>query len=236
MTISNSFSFKNLRFFTLIAILMVVLGASCKKDDVDERGTSFVRFINASPTYATYNVYLDDVKVNMSGALPFGGTVNYKLYYEGPHTIKLTTASNPTAILDKNFSIGSATNYSCYLIEKGAALDWIVMEDKGDVFSTTEAMLKFVNLSPDANGLSLRIKDGAELATSKPYKSDTPYQKLEAKKVTLELVHANSGQVLATLADVDLKASTYFTILAKGYMNPGENEHGISIQSIVAAQ
>ncbi len=231
-----SASFKNIRLFSLMIVLLAVFASSCKKDAVEQRGTSFVRVVNASPTAATYNVYLDDVKVNMSGALPFGGTINYKLYYEGPHTLKLTTASNPNALLTKNISIGSATNYTCYLVDKDARLDWILVEDKGDVFSSTQAMIKFVNLSPDANSLGLRIKDGAEISNGIPYKSDIPYQKFDVKTITLELIDRNSGSVLATLKDLKLVEATFYTIVARGMIQPGPNEHGISLQSIVAAQ
>lgn len=236
MNIFYASSFKSLRFLALLSFLTITLTSCLKGKSEEDPETSFVRIINASPTLATYNVYMDDVKTNMSGALPFGGTVNYKLYNKGPHTLKLTTASNPNAILSKNFSIAAATNYSCYLIDKDARLDWFIIEDKGDVFSATQAMIKFVNVSPDANALSLRIKDGAELADRKPYKSDTPYQKLDVKTISLELVDANTGNVLAVLNDLKLVEATFYTVFAKGYIQPGPNDHGISLQSIIAAQ
>lgn len=62
---------------TLLLFAIVALN-SCKKQVTETTQYPYLSLINASPTLATYDMYLNNSKVN-SGAMPFSGQmiINY---------------------------------------------------------------------------------------------------------------------------------------------------------------
>lgn len=219
-------------WFGVMFLCLTVL-SSCKKNEVEQQEGAHIRIINASPAYATYNVYIDGTKVNNSGALPFGGTVSFMRYETGTHEIKFTSASNTTTLLSKSLSTENARVYSVYLVNTGDKLETLIINDEATQTSTTQAFVKFVNVSPDAPALDLYVKDGASLFKGITYKNGSAYALIDAKTQTLEIKDAATGTVKATLTDTEFTAGRYYTIIAKGMLNPGPDDRAFDGQSIV---
>lgn len=214
----------------LLVCLSLVLLSSCKNDEVAVKDFAYIRFINASPTLATYNIYFDDKMVN-TAAIPFGGTISYTPYVLGAHTLKYTAGSNINPILTKSITLSDKIN-SAYLIGKDNSLEVLLVADDASVTSTTKAFVKFINLSPDAPALSLDIKGGANLAKDKSYKLGSGFVQVDPKSYDLEIKDP-SGNVKTTLTGVDMVAGRYYTVISKGMLNPSPTEQAFSAQSII---
>lgn len=234
MSKTATISANYIRLMGFLGLFLSFAFNACKKITTEEEQYSYVRFINMSPTLATYNVYLDDAKINTSGALPFGGSIPFKLYSGGQHSVKITTATNITPLLTKDISLLKKKSYSCYLIDKGDKMDWLMIEDTDDATSKTQAKFKFINLSPDAPALSLVIKDGSSLVEGKAYKGSSEYALIDAKTYTFEVKDTATGQVKAVIPDVELKGGNYYTIVARGMLNPAGNDQAFSAQNIAS--
>ncbi|SFG61563.1 DUF4397 domain-containing protein [Pedobacter insulae] len=221
------------RLFSFFVLFSFVAFNACKKaDNPPNADGAYIRFINTSPTLGTYNIYFDDKIVNTM-AVPFGGTVSYKPYVAGSYSVKYTTATNPESILTKQISLASKKIYSLYLVDKDDKLDALLVTDDASATSTTKAFVKFINLSPDAPALGLDIAQGASLFTNKTYKTGTEFVEVDAKAYTFEIMDSGSGTLKASLPELTLAAGRYYTIIARGMINPGPNDQGFGAQSII---
>lgn len=225
-------NFIPVRLFTYVVLFIVVALSSCKKEEETVPDGSYIRFINASPTLGTYNVFLNDRMVN-TAALPFGGTVSYAAYIFGNHTVKYTTSSNVQSVLTKQIVLTGNQIHSAYLIDKDAKLDLLLVVDDASVTSTTKAFVKFINLSPDAPALNLDIKSGVNLIKDKTYKTGSAFIQVDPKTYDFDIKDAATGLVKTTLTGVEMVAGRYYTIISRGMLSPGTNDQPLSAQSII---
>lgn len=216
--------------FLLSAVTLLAL-ASCAKKDQDTVDTAIIRIINVAPTTGTFNIYVDDKMMN-SAAIPFGGSIAYSQTLAGSHTLKFTTATDIQSLYTQSISLSKDAVYSYFLTGKLNALEGLLVDDKSSNIDQTKSAVRFINLSPDAPALNLNIVGGATLATGKAYKTNTDYATIDAKTYNFEIKDSN-GAVKATLNDVVFSAGRFYTIVARGLVNPGTNEQSISIQSVL---
>ena len=220
------------RLFTFVVLFSLVALIACKKEEVNVPNASYIRFINASPTLGTYNVFLNNKMVN-TAALPFGGTVSYAAYIIGNHTVKYTTVSSAQAVLTKQIVLAINQIHSAYLIDKDAKLDLLLVVDDASVTSTTKAFVKFINLSPDAPALNLDIKAGANLIKDKTFKTGSAFMQVDPKTYDFDIKDSATGLVKTTLTGVDMAAGRYYTIISRGMLNPSATDQPLSAQSII---
>jgi hypothetical protein len=217
-------------------LLFTLAFSSCKKDeDTDtttpDSGTSFISVVNASPSLATYNYYMDDVKMN-TAALPLGGTIPYVQVKSATYATKFTSASTTESLLAKSITLSSSAVYTYFLTGQADKLEGILVKDEISGV-TTQGAIRLVNLSPDAAALDLVVKDGATVITNQFYKSVSAFVAMDTKVYTLNVVDKSTGAVKATLTDVTLGAGKYYTVLVRGMVNPGNTDHPLGAQLIV---
>ncbi|TKC05912.1 DUF4397 domain-containing protein [Pedobacter frigoris] len=216
----------------ILGMLMVVLiFDSCKKDPVTTVNTSYLSVTNTSPTLSTFNFYLNQSKAN-TGALPFGGTIPYLQVNPGEYNAKLTTESNTESLLTKKIVLEKDKIYSLFVIDKADKLDYLQITDDIKVPGTDKALIRFINLSPDASALNLSVKDGAAIATDKAYKSAGTFLEVDAKLYTFEIKDKATSAVKAELKDIDLKKGGIYTVIARGLLNATDTERAFSGQVI----
>lgn len=221
----KKFSRNLLISFGLLAIL---LWSSCGKNEVPStESTSYMTIINASPSPATYNVYLNNSKVS-NAALPFGGTIPYAQILSNTYDLKFTSAGSAESLLSKNIILAEYTNYSYFLIGVTGQLDLISFKDNLSVRSE-KASLRFINLSPDAPSLDLAIKDKSNIVSNQTYKQANEFLQIEPGTFDLDIKEKSTGSVKTTL-NVTLAAGRYYTIFVKGMVNPS------GVQQTLAAQ
>ncbi|MEE1946590.1 DUF4397 domain-containing protein [Pedobacter sp. KR3-3] len=219
-------------------LLFVLVGmmalAGCKGTSTELPSTGALSIVNTSPTSATYDVYVDDVKIN-NGALPFGGQLKYGSYVSGNHGVKIMIAGRAESLLTKGISIAPQTYTTFYVINRPVNFDALVVTDDVSTTSTTNAFIRFVNVSPDAPAMDLKIKDGNSLFTGRAYKTASGFTQLAAGKYTFEIRDAN-GVVKATLTDISVGANSYYTILARGLMTPANSEENAFSGQVIVHQ
>jgi len=220
------------RLFTFLLLLGTLTLSSCAKKDEVVQETSVLRYINASPTLGTFNIYANTIRLN-TAAIPFGGGVSYAQYVSGLQSIVYTTASDTQPLLTKQITLANGKGYTLYLIDKNDKLDALLVTDEMPTSTSTKSFVKFYNLSPDAPALNLDISDGSNLVKDKTYKTGSDFVTLDAKTYTFQIKDASTGTVKATLTDVDIAAGRYYTIIARGLLTPGANDQPFSGQSII---
>ncbi|WP_432713033.1 DUF4397 domain-containing protein [Pedobacter sp.] len=208
-----------------LGLLTVLFYSACKtSDDSVSASTSYITVVNASPTVATYNLYLNNSKMN-TAAIPLGGTLAYTQLLEGTYDLKFTTASSTESLLTKSIALTGSTTYSYYLIGRAGNLDLMRVTDNMAAGSD-KATIRLANLSPDAPAVDLvvnAVEATTNVVSNQSYKSVSDFVAIEAKKYSFNIKKQGTNEVVATLNDVTLVAGKYYTLLLRGVISPAND-------------
>ena len=218
--------FKNV----MLTITLAVLFGSCKKENTDTTGVSSVAIINASPTLATYNTYIDGTKI-IAGALPFGGAIPYVQVTAGSHTLKFTAETDPTTLLSKTITVEGNNAYSFFMINRNEDMDGLLISDNSTSSSTEKAFIRFVNLSPDAPALDFLLSNATQnLVTNKSYKEASGFAEIDPGTYSFDVKNDAGGVVMNTLGNSVLEAGKYYTFMSIGLVTPNDVEESFKLQ------
>lgn len=226
-------NFKKLGVLALLSIGVLTI-QSCSKDPGPAPEYAFLNITNTHPTPATFNIYIDQKRIN-DGAVAFGGNSGYMPLTPGSHNVKFTTASSTTAFIEKNVALEANSVTSLFLINQGANMDLFTVKDKlGDVYST-KAHIRFINLSPDAPALDLGEKDGEVIISDKAYKVASDFIEVEAKAYVLQIKDKATGAPIngGALESFDFKAGRSYTIIAMGLLEPTDVEQAFASKILI---
>ncbi|RZJ15316.1 MAG: DUF4397 domain-containing protein, partial [Acinetobacter sp.] len=213
-----------------IVLFSAISLSSCKKETPVETAFTAISVFNASPTFSTYDVYLNDSKAN-AAALPFGGRLNYAKLTPGTYNIKFTTSGRAESLLTKSITLPQNAYFSYFLINRPTGLDGLLLTDDVSATSTTNSFVRFINLSPDAPALDLVINGGATVTTNKLFKEASTFTSLTAGTFTFDVKDKATGNVIASLPGSVLTAGFHYTIIARGLITPANsNEHPFTAQ------
>src|SRR6187402_403697 len=98
-------------YFKFILLITVIIGISSCKKETEDVIYSQLSIVNMSPTVATYDVYLNDGKIN-AAALPFGGSISYGQKQISTYTLKFTTPNRPENLFSKSIDIAQSAYYT----------------------------------------------------------------------------------------------------------------------------
>lgn len=223
---------KNISYIAFVMILVSGFTA-CKTDEETIVPASFISVFNASPTAATYDVYLNDVKFN-TVALPFGGGTAYAGKPVGNYNIKLTVADRIESVITKSVSLAENKYYSYYFINKPSDLDGLLINDEVGATSADKAFVRFVNLSPDAPALDLATSTGTSWATDKAFKQYSGFTQVAPGATILVLKDKATGGTKSTLESFTFVAGGYYTVIARGLVTPASSsENSFSGQVLI---
>jgi len=218
----------------LLALISFTGLSSCKKTETTDPNIVLIRVVNTSPSSATYNAYLNSMKIN-TVALPFGGSAAYASSVAGSYNLKFTTESSIESLFTKQVILNNGANYSSYLINKPAAMDVYTITDDLSVPSADKAYVRFLNLSPDATAFDL-IKTGAAttLFTNKPFKNSTGFVAVDAGTYSFDAKETSSGAVRATTGGITFTAGSHYDVVLGGLVAPAnDTERPLSLQAIL---
>jgi len=218
----------------LLALISFSGLSSCKKTETADQNIALIRVVNASPSSATYNAYLNSIKIN-TVALPFGGSAAYASNVAGSYNLKFTTESNVESLFTKQITLDNKTYYSSYLINKPSGLDVYTITDDLSVPSADKAYVRFLNLSPDATAFDL-IKTGATTAlfTNKTFKNATGFVAVDAGTYSFDAKETSSDTVRTTTVSTTFAAGNHYDVLLGGLVTPAnDTERPLSLQAIL---
>lgn len=227
----TKFSFKAL--YTLLAVAVVTLISACGKSDTQVTEYGVLSVYNASPSLTTYDVYINGSKLN-SAALPYAGGVKYTQLPTGTYEAKFNIASETESVYTKTgIALGNNGVSTLYLTGTTGNFDGLLLSDNFTGTSTDKAYVRFINLSPDATALDLRIKDAtSNLASNQAYKSNSAFVAVDAGAKIFE-IKETSATAAKTTVEASVANGKFYTIIAGGKFTPGANERTFNGQVIL---
>ncbi len=232
MKLNSVFYSGRLLKLTMLGLVMtiVLLFNACKKDDVEYTPTiAALSVVNASPNSTSVDFYIENQKVN-TNALAFGEKIEYQRVYQGNRGTVVTAAGSQTPLLSKTIALQGGEYHSLYIVGKIDALDYVFLKDEVSDPEASKAKVRFMNLSPDAPALNMEITGETTTFTDLAYKGYTSFKNVNAALSTITLKNKATGDVVATLTNVDLKSGKIYTVWSKGLVNTTVDAQKLTIQ------
>lgn len=210
----------SINYKSIIAVFIVsILLFSCKKDGgpkfIDVSGLSIV---NASPSLEKLDVYVDNTKV--TGAIPdfiFGSKIDYLSAYSGSRRMTITRKDSGTPLKSELFVLEPQFGYTLFIIDRLADIKFMLLPDNLTKPAKGKASIRFANLSPDSEPLTLSVAGSSYLITNISFKDySNPMLVDMGDKVTFEVREHRTGNLVLTLSDVKIEDEKIYTIYVKG--------------------
>lgn len=208
---------KNSVFTTAIGILSIVCSFfGCGSSDDGPSGPSKLMFINGILDGKLSTVLVED-SVIVALTAGFGGITQYQEINSGNQNFKIRDNVSNAFVVNANFNIGSAKNYSLMAIGTLSSPELIINEDDLSVADTTKGYIRLINLSANSNPMTMSISSGADLVTGVNYKSTSLFTSLTPAKHDLTI--KSGATVVVSISNLNILPNKKYSILITGLVN-----------------
>ncbi len=175
-----------------------------------------LRFVQASPDVAAADVKVDGA--SLVANLGFAGVTEYTELPPGQHTVQYTASGAAgSELINTTVDLQSSTYYAVALVGRQGSREPLVLVDENRPLPETTALVRFVNLAPEAPAADLVQSSGRLSASAVPYKGAGKYVDMDAGVYDLEARVADTATALAQVAGVTLaKGGIYTAFLMAG--------------------
>jgi hypothetical protein len=224
---------------TLVGFLgILLLATSCLDDDNNNQNTTptevaYVSLYNASPDAPNLDVIVDDRRINRS-PFDYSEYTGYMPFYTGSRNLRIGPNGANNVVVDTTLQLLNAHAYSIFVVDNYQHADLLVIEDTGEPGSG-QAMVRFLNLSPDAPAINLSNDDsGTPLFSNQSFKATTAFKPVTAGTFDLRITSTDGAQELLNIPDATFVAGRYYTVIVRGYQTPPSgNTHVLSSEVII---
>ena len=194
--------------------------------------TAYVSIYQGSPDAPALDIFANANKVNRE-PMQFSQVLAYNAFYPGNRDFRFSPYNSATSLLEKEFKLEADSVYSLFVVNESANLDAILVKDIWKEPTSTKAQLRLVHLSPDTEGINLKINDSTTpLVGNTVYKGVSEFKEINPGKSTLTISLENSGQTLLTSGSLDLKGNRVYTLVLRGLKSQTTGDKKLDIQLI----
>jgi hypothetical protein len=219
----------------LLGIAMLTFFLSgCLDDDATQvapvpRG--YVSIYQASPDAPVLDVLVDNRPL---GSLSYTDHSDYLNFYTGNRNLKFNVANAASALVDTTFSVADGKAYSVFVINTlSKGLETLIIADSSAAPETGKAMVRFVNLSPDAPAFDvIATSDQSNpLFQNTSFKGATEFKPIDAGTYTFDVKETGTQTSAVSANKINMQPGGFYTIITRGFVNPPTgNSNVLSIE------
>ena len=227
------------KILNLSLIFAAVLFSMTACDDDDDENivpqeVAYVSLYQASPDAPDLNIMVDNRRIN---TYPFDYTdhTGYLRFHTGERNLKFGPYGASNVVADTTVTFEDGEAYSVFVAGNYADLDILTFEDTTDPPAEGNAMVRLLNLSPDAPPVNLFV-DGETnaLFTDQSFKEAPEFIEVDAGQYDFQVKGSDNGSISLNLPDRELQEGWYYTIVVRGYVTPpAGNSNVLSAEVIV---
>jgi hypothetical protein len=207
-----------------VALFLGLFLTGCKKDNNSDLQTSFISINNATLTSLDFNIYLpgkekDKVSVN-DASLQRGSSTGYVGVYDGTWMLEAILSDTLSTKITREQKL-TGNEYTSLFVIKPDSLDFFIIKDDLQERNADHPKIKFLNLSKDADALSLEMTllSAVKSFPGVRYKSFTPYQEIDERS-SYHITLKNAANAILLEADQGFQRGKLYTIWTTGLIKP----------------
>jgi len=220
-----------LKFISKLALCIgaAIAFTSCDIDD-DNNNTNppaetvaYGVIVNASPNSGDLYFFADSNQVNNTG-LSYTGANGYYNFLPGNRQLSIKNAAG-TVLATDSITLTAGQYFSTFAVNTFDNIELVSYTDSLRYPAANKAYLRFINLSPDANGITI-TSPTATYATGLTFKQSTNFIEVPGGTYDFTFSGTASGDSLFTDTAVNLYSGHIYTIYTKGFASPatGSND------------
>lgn len=203
----------------IVAFIISILLTSCAKRDPEPLSdVSGLSIVNASPSTEKVDVYVDNTKItNSPTGFTFGDKIDYLSAYSGNRRMTVTRKDSNVPLRTELFSLEPQFGYTLFIIDRFADIKFMLLPDNLTKPVKGKASVRFANLSPDSEPLTLSVENNTAFITNISFKDYSNAILVDTgDKVTFEVREHRTGNLVLSLSDVKIEDQKIYTIYVKG--------------------
>lgn len=212
----------------LLITTFIFLLASCKKEANLSKPIAFISIYNATLNSLNFKI---GGKPTSGTSLARGASSGYIGAYEGEWDFNvLSSNSDKAAIAERIYLKGN--ELQSFFIIKEDSLKYLTVKDDMTVRNPDRPVIKFLNLSPDAQQLTLELVllSNKVAFTNVQYKSYSPYQEVDEKtSYTISLKASPTSELDILTVTQAFERNKLYTIWTTGLANSSDDANRISL-------
>lgn len=215
--------------------LVLMTGCNLHNDNSFQRiPTSYVLLYNASPDAPDLNIRVDGKPVGYH-RFEYGDNTGYLPFYTGDRNLKIGPYGADNVVVDTVVELVDNRAYSIFVVDEFNKASLLVLRDSASLPDAGKAKIRFVNLSPDAGGVRLKVKDAAgQLVETKFFKEASGFVEVDAKNYDFEVTSEANSTINLQIPSVNLGQGWVYTILVRGYQTPPSGNNNVLSAQVIS--
>ena len=202
----------------LMAVCALSLNACLKDDNNYSVQAAGVALINAAPGSEVLDFYSENSRKPLSKPFAYDSVLTYNGAYPGFRVFGVTLHNSLQVLGSRQFSLEPGVAYSLFVTDTIGDIKLEMLRDSLSDQDSTQATVRFTNMSANAPHLSLEISGKESLDLSDiAYAKATDFKSLApGDSYSLKLINSDTHEVLATKSAISFEKEKIYTIWAKG--------------------
>lgn len=185
------------------------------------KAQSNLRVIHTSYDAPNVDVYVDGTSAATN--LAYGLSSGYVLQFAGTRNVDITQTGSPTPLTQVDVTMGPNSYYTVFAVDALSMIDAIYGKDERTPVSTA-AKIRFVNASPDAPAVDIRLNTGAGTAlfANASFKDITSYVQRTGGSFSFVVTAAGDTNEIIAYQPVTLSDNNAYSVVAYGTLDAGD--------------
>lgn len=214
------------------SMTLLVLLAACNPDEEEFVSepveVAYVSIYHAAPNAPAFDISVDGRVIN-NNPFEYSAYSGYLNFFTGNRDFKFRSMNADNALIDTTFNFEDGKAYSLFAINTLSKIEALLVVDSAAAPADGKAMVRFINLAPDAPAFDLAAGTTA-IFTGNKFKDATQFTEIDADTYTFEVKNAGGTAVLSA-KDVDILPGRFYTIITRGFVAPPDgNDHVLSLE------
>jgi hypothetical protein len=220
----------------LFACVTLAGMVSCLDTDepaVDPTPVAFVSLYHASPDAPDLKVTVDNQLIS-TYPLDYSEYSGYLRFRTGDRNLKFGPYGADNVVIDTTLSLQEGSVYSVFVVDEYADASVLVLNDNSESPATGKAKVRFLNLSPDSEELSLNAvgQEGA-LFSGQAFKETSSFIEVDAKAYDFQVTSSGGGDNVVAIPDATFRSGWFYTIVVRGYKTPPGGNTNVAAAEII---
>ena len=222
------------RIFLTMILLVVLVSCNPGEEDFVNKPieVAYVSVYHAAPNAPAFDIAVDGRLIN-GEPIEYTAYSGYLNFFTGNREIKFHSRDANSALIDTTFNFENGKAYSLFAINTLINVEAFLVVDSAAAPAAGKAMVRFINLTPDAPAFDLANGTDAvsTLFSENGFKAVTAFHEIAADTYTFELRNAGATEAVLSTEDVEILPGRFYTIITRGFLTPPPgNTHTLSLE------